>query len=543
MPVLPSGRVVGIMSERARYHAARLKLRVTEATPHRELYPLIDILIEKPRGASGSGSAFDFSGYTLGDAKLFNQWDERDRRFFFKWLNETSQVHTIELARRRLLLEKDAPKERVYSYPDNLYSLLQRRVTALPLRTATALQWKRTLLNLRQSGIRRDELDWSGVLAFLDMQARDLVIAKERVLAAIDFSSIQLKLSNELECNRNCQLPFREVAHKIASYQLQLASYPVADDDIGVIRHSARHPHYRIGVLWPGGHTPHDLHEQRWFVLGPYAQPIAHPDARTRLFYVSAAEALQIANQHALRNHHLRCELVPRERYEYMTLHGGEEYREWLVTLPNYQESLFSGHFHERNILLHMRTKIRRANDGRRVLFIEELQSDWHQSSERSRRYEEIPPAPFRREWVSLALKLLLMHAVERGLDGIAWADARVHEMRYDKPLTPLRRLYDEELLRTLQRLAKPWQGEIMQGEFATRSPWLHAARHKEQWRVEGGAGRFITRARFDKHEAVALIERHSKAITLSMPMFQLPELMRAHIAAHGLPLFGEVYE
>src|SRR5512143_802618 len=231
MPVLPSGRVVGIMSERARYHAARLKLHITEATPHRELYSLIDILIHAPRGTHGSGSDYHFSGYTLTDVRLFNQWDERDRQFFFKWLTEPAQISTIELARQRLLLEKEAPKEHIYPYPARLYSVLQRRVAALELRSATPAQWKRTLLNMRQSGLRRDELDWSSVLIFLDTQKKGEAIRKGRSLAAIDFSHIELKLSSELECNRNCQLPFREVAQRLAGYQLQLAGYAVADED------------------------------------------------------------------------------------------------------------------------------------------------------------------------------------------------------------------------------------------------------------------------------------------------------------------------
>lgn len=543
MPRLPSGRYVGIMSERARYHATRLKLKVSEATPHRALYPLVDILVERAPGAHTSASVeVQFSGHTLADARFYNQWDERDRRYFFEWLREPAQVSTIELARRRLLVEREPPKELLHPYPSRLYSLLRQRLQALPLQRAATVQWQRTLLNLTRNGIRREELEWSGVLAFLARQPKGELLDKRALLEAIDFSPIALKLSNELQCNRNCQLPFREVAQRLAGYQLQLAGYAVAASDLGVIRHCARHPNYRVGLLWPGGHPPRELHQQQWFVLGPYAQPVAHPEVKTQQLFASADVALQIANQHALRNHHLRCELSQRERYEYMTLHGGSEYREWLVTLPNYRHSLFNGHFYERNILLHIRSKERTSSDGKRVLFIEEIQSDWHQVSERSRRYEEIPAAPFRKEWAALALKLMLLHLVERGLDGIAWADGQVHEMRYDKPLAPLRRLYDEELHKAAERLGKPWQLQIGRGEFATRSPWLHAARHKEQWKVVGGGGRFATRPRFDKQQALALIERHSKAVTLTLPLFIVPDAMRCHIREHGLPLFGELH-
>lgn len=58
---LPSGRTVGIMSERSRMHASCLKLRVSDKTPHHQLYPLIDILIETSDGSA----PFGFSDHTL----------------------------------------------------------------------------------------------------------------------------------------------------------------------------------------------------------------------------------------------------------------------------------------------------------------------------------------------------------------------------------------------------------------------------------------------------------------------------------------------
>lgn len=531
------------MSERARLHAARLKLRVTEATPHHQLYPLVDILTEQPQGAHGSDKSYGFSGYTLADMNWIKHWEERDSHFFLEWIREPQQVRTIEQARRRLLVEKTVPKEQAHAYPARLFSLLHRRVSALPMRRATAGQWQRTLLNMKRDGIRREELDWSGVIDFLARQPKEVAIDKGLVLGAIDFSAIQPRLSNELECDRGCRLPFGEVAQRVAAYQLQLAGYAVAEKDIGVVRYSSRSSNYRIGRVWPSGRALCGVEQQRWFVLGPYGQAIGHPDDKSPRFFASSQEAQQVANQHALRSYRLRCDLTYRAHYEYMTLHGGEEYREWLVTLPDYHRSHFTGHFYERNILLHIRSKVRRARDGSRVLFIEELQSDWHQAAARYGLRGGIPPAPFRREWASLALKLMLLHVVESGLDGIAWADAAVHELRYDKVLTPLRRLYDEALPRTLNRLAKSWQVRVGRGEFDTRRPWLHAVRSKDCWKVEGGAGRFATRARYNKHEALALIERHSKAVTLSLPMLLLPEGMRRHIAEHGLPLFGEQLE
>jgi hypothetical protein len=50
------------------------------------------------------------------------------------------------------------------------------------------------------------------------------------------------------------------------------------------------------------------------------------------------------------------------------------------ITLSNYDPTTFeSSHFDERNIVAHLRLKDRLDADGDRVLFIEEVQSDWHQ--------------------------------------------------------------------------------------------------------------------------------------------------------------------
>lgn len=541
MPQLPSGRYVEIMAERARYHARRLKLRVSASTPHLQLYPLVDILVDPTNNSHGCRGCTTFSGQTLADRNWINQWEEADRRFFLNWLREESQIRVIEQARTRLLAERTASREELHDYPDKLYSVMQQRIKGLPMRRATAEQWRRTLLNMRRDGLRREELDWSKLPEFLSQQNSSAVIKKDELLAAIDFSHVLPRLSNELEYDGECHLPFNEVAQRIPAYLLQMVGYPIDEEDIGVVRYRSNTPSYRVGIIRPRGRALNGGDSQ-WFVLGPYSKLIANLETRS-LYFSSSDAAIQVASQHARSSHRIRPELTYSNTYEYMSLHGGEEYREWLVTLPDYHRSHFTAHYHERNILLHIRTKIRETDDGSRVLFVEELQSDWQQAVARYGLRSGIPVAPFRKEWASLALKLMLLHAVKSGLDGIAWADAPVHNLRYDRSMSALERLYDQEIPRLLNRLAKPWQVSVGRAQFETRSPWLHAARCNECWKVEGGAGKFSTRPRYDKQQAVELIERHSKSLTMSLPILRLPESMKAHIAEHGLPLFGEIHQ
>jgi putative nucleotidyltransferase with HDIG domain len=180
-------------------------------------------------------------------------------------------------------------------------------------------------------------------------------------------------------------------------------------------------------------------------------------------------------------------------------LPGGENYRELLLTLPskegNYtvpaqsfdemvrtggqfsrDTNFRSSHFDQPNILAHVRFNERTDADGKRVLFLEELQSDWAQkgrkegfaeprwtASEEARvrelekprpypglddaqrvEYETliakrakagVPSAPFvgkTEAWTALALKRMIRYAAENGFDRVAWTTGEQQAARYD---------------------------------------------------------------------------------------------------------------
>ncbi|MEG3619248.1 hypothetical protein V5T82_12340 [Magnetovibrio sp. PR-2] len=534
MPVLPSGRFVDIMAERARYHAVHDGLRIKQSSPHAHLYGLVDVLVEHTHHKGSTERRLKFSGHTLSDNRWLGKWAAQDRKFFLDWVREPNQVRIIEHARRRVLAEDELPRVKRFDYAARLYSYLRLRTEQLNLPRAKPKHWRQTLLNLCKDGVSQAELNWSGILGFLEGLEDHKTIDKTVITDAMDFTTLRPELSHEIVCAQGCTLPLREIVQKKKGYELQLAGLNVEDEDIGVVRLSSSEPSYKVGVIWPGGRAS----TQTWFVLGPYGQAITGgvPDNGTT--FSDQHAAVEAARRHALRNNRAKCDLVNRAPYDYMTLQGGERYREWLVTLPDYTPTHFTQHYLERNVLMHIRTKVRETEDGKRVLFIEELQSDWHQALAR-KQTRGIPQAPFKNEWPTLALKLMVLHVVEEGLDGLAWADGRVHEMRYDKPLSPLVRLYDKTLIKAANALAKHWGVRVSPHVFNTQSPWLHAVRQKDAWRVEGGGGKFLTRARYTKLEAMQVIKRHSKPVKLSLPTLIISESMRDDIRAQGLALFG----
>ena len=74
-------------------------------------------------------------------------------------------------------------------------------------------------------------------------------------------------------------------------------------------------------------------------------------------------------------------------RYEDYTVSGGENYREFLLTLPNQKGRDFTdfaeSHFPDENIVAHFRTTDIKGPNGEKALFIEEIQSDWAQMGRR----------------------------------------------------------------------------------------------------------------------------------------------------------------
>jgi hypothetical protein len=181
-------------------------------------------------------------------------------------------------------------------------------------------------------------------------------------------------------------------------------------------------------------------------------------------------------------------------KYGKYVLPGGENYRELLLTLPEKQtadhfedgqleyqpmpDQYKSSHWDEPNILAHVRFDDHTDAEGKRVLMIQELQSDWGQEGKKygfkdneltpeeekefialdnehredgllpdaMRRWEElgqrmraarqaVPSAPFvtdTKAWLSLGLKRMIRYAAENGYDKIAFVNGEQSADRYD---------------------------------------------------------------------------------------------------------------
>lgn len=164
-----------------------------------------------------------------------------------------------------------------------------------------------------------------------------------------------------------------------------------------------------------------------------------------------------------------------------------------------------SPHFSEPNILAHVRMQDRVGPGGKKILHLEEVQSDWHQAGKKagyakpkediaalenrmaelrqrpslspqeaeemanlSQRYAfamdspgGIPNAPFKDTWHELAMKKMIRHAAENGYDELTWNTGKAIQKQVGGELAGQQKFYDEVLPNWMNKYAKKWGVEV----------------------------------------------------------------------------------
>lgn len=260
------------------------------------------------------------------------------------------------------------------------YSTLTRAVAAIPQKRATVEQWKGLIKNLK--GVKSDEIEWSGVMDWLSLQSGQ--VTREALVEYLHLNGVKVEETlqgGDVERNRLAQERSSLVV------QLDALGYSVTFDDDNTILHMERRSDGEIFRLtdeaWPSA----------WDSDNPDA-PGLEFDARPLADRLAEVSSEEYDNQEE-----------GGTRYESYTLPGGENYRELLLTLPmrnsgpavSLPDALSgrapipttvgpefrSSHWDEPNIIAHVRFNERTDADGNRVLFLEELQSDWAQQGKR----------------------------------------------------------------------------------------------------------------------------------------------------------------
>lgn len=550
MVELPSGKVIDLSTDRSKYHALRQK-GIGPHSEHRKLYALVDIVYRKfnDNGKPKQGWTeydYEYSAYTLDSVRHASDWSDEDKAVLFRWVQQDDQCRRIETARRRLVEKQQQLSVKSYSSPRHLYSLLRRRLSKLSQQRATAAQWLATINNQKQKGLREEEIHWSGIKHYLQRQPDEAIISKQWLLEKLDDSKLRIELSIEQVWGENGGLAFSEVAQRMTHQVVYRAALKIDHDCICVLRYIDNYCNYRVGVIKTLNNDHPMALNKYWFALDPYGRAIVSDN--DSLFFENSLEAKTAANEHARQHLGIHNGAKSHTQFDYLTLFGGKDYREWFISLPDYQRTFYGAHFFDHNILAHIRTTSRTDSAGRKILFIEEVQSDWHQSGKRygynNSSWGHVANAPFKQEWSVLAVKLMLIHASQNGYAGIAWAMGDIQEMRYGRYLQSIKQYYDSKIPKAVNRLTKSFNCKVESAYILTRDPWLNLEKKQEMWRVADGAGKFKTRAKYNnRDEAMAVIARHSRVVELEVPALFISDELRRQISEQGLPMYGHTME
>ena len=146
-----------------------------------------------------------------------------------------------------------------------------------------------------------------------------------------------------------------------------------------------------------------------------------------------------------------------------------DAYRELLLVLPpvgGRDPFTRYSHWAEPDVLAHARITLRGD-----VLFIDEIQSDWHQGLAGRKEVpasefpggpgRNEPPVPFASDWERLVLKHLLAYAVEVGVDTVALTDAATIAPVVGGDKASLSGFYDKRLLDVFSALVKRLGGSV----------------------------------------------------------------------------------
>lgn len=414
-----------------------------------------------------------------------------------------------------------------------LFSQLRNRLKSLGKAKSSADQWKNTVLNLQKKGLRAEEVYRSGVLPRLSVSRLvGKLITGHDVAALCGFYDLRLSVIPVLaDATRQLRFgpaPERKLATTKGVRKAQHGQQRTVTQFDPVLGYRIEQIDHKS--LWGA--------ERHWQAVSGEGHVVRLGMEKPLLN--TAESAVQLAASHAAIHFPKKLALGRWGRYSWS---GGEDYKEWLITMPFYPASYFSSHFSLRNVLAHVRCDVREGADRERVLLLHEVQSDWAQDARRAIANGAMTPddvdcPPFLKDWPALTMKLVLLHAAHRGLDAVAWTRGAHQAWRY-KGLgaNGLTELYDRTLPREANRMVKAF-GAVCEklGVFVPANFQIRQA--ESGYRVFSADNRLL-RTAATLEDARSFVPDGAHELLYEVHGVRLTAETRRAILAQGFPAWG----
>ncbi len=335
------------------------------------------------------------------------------------------------------------------------YSALAKAVDAIDAKSIAPSGWKERIKGLVNKGeIKQDEVDWSGLADWLKMQ--DGKVTKEAVAEFLKNNGVRVERvqlggetaeSQELEDARaafeQADMDFQEAkeAHRIASLGTDVDVATAAEANFIKARRNRAEVSQRLFEAEEVARSQRRAATK----FSQYTLPGGTNYREVLITLPQIAPSKQIfRKQYQLYENGQLVAVGPDAasavRWREQNPNADIRVVDVLDTQATQRQAAGSGafvsqHWDQPNVLVHFRLNDRVDADGKRVLFVEEIQSDWGQAGRKKGFKGDVPLAPFVETtdgWLNLGLKHILLEATQGNYDRVAFVNGKQSADRYD---------------------------------------------------------------------------------------------------------------
>lgn len=357
-------------------------------------------------------------------------------------------------------VEPNPNPETKYSIEPNelgFYSQLERAVDSSKQETQRGADWLKFFKDPKR-GVKSDELKWTGLDDILASKSGERV-TKQQILDHLKENEVRVEeFKNETPRFSRYVEPggknYREVLLKLPETKQKPAPRDVQPDK-------------EAGLKWGTDWNKESLKFDDVNKRIEKAREIDNAETRNYQLRMLRDERSQIEIEMDRIHQHMVSDTLSRIP---------EPHRPPSIPSPSFT----AGHFDEQNVLAHLRLNDRVSPDGKKTLFVEEIQSDWGQKGKRGgfsgekipdgeiyqsgggvgprwhimslndrtvwfdskaeaenyyKSTKQFPSAPFVTStpaWTELAIKRILKMAADEGYDRVSWTTGAQQAERYD---------------------------------------------------------------------------------------------------------------
>jgi hypothetical protein len=303
-----------------------------------------------------------------------------------------------------------------------LYSALTRAVEGVKQEKATPGQWISTLKNM--AGVKPEERAWTGLDEWLGKQPKS--VTRGEVLDYLRANALDVR-----EVTKGGDTGPGEFIDWAERQGIERARANIIQHNVGAY---LRPEQQALWDRWKAARDAYEGAKYRQYTLPggkDYREMLitlpnaARPYTVKEIRLIDGDPAWEVRTPTgALHDTHAMPTMAGQEANRLNAAQGNQGYR--------------SSHWDEPNVLAHVRFAEHEAPDGKRVLLIEETQSDWLQSARKHGMVGDegasagaVPRAPFKTTWPALAMKRMIQFAVDHGFDRVAWVPGETQADRY----------------------------------------------------------------------------------------------------------------